>query len=158
MRRLSVRTTVAAAAGFTLAFVSTDLAERAGPGGTVTLPLEAALPIGPRDLALHTDVVATVRYEARAPGVAPAVHVAWAPKRSRAYPVFDGAFATEPLGEDRCVLSLTGRYEPPGGWLGAVFDALAGARIARATLASLVEEIGRAAERDYAERLDLGTR
>ena len=48
-------------------------------------------------------------------------------------------------GEDysECELELHGRYDPPGGIPGMLFDSMVGRRIARATLGALLDGVGR---------------
>jgi hypothetical protein len=41
------------------------------------------------------------------------------------------------------MLELTGRYDPPGGIIGDLFDEVVGRRIAHATLSGLLDEVGR---------------
>jgi hypothetical protein len=79
-------------------------------------------------------------------------NVEWKPEPGGIYPAFEGRitiFAAEQDGG--AVLELAGRYTPPGGALGQVFDSLIGARIASATLQELVTRLGAAIDRRCAE-------
>jgi hypothetical protein len=57
-------------------------------------------------------------------------------------PGFDGTLTIQ-AGEDydACDLDLDGRYDPPGGAVGKLFDEMAGGRIAHATLGSLLDGV-----------------
>jgi hypothetical protein len=76
--------------------------------------------------------------------------VHWKPKAGP-YPEFDGELtvrADETYASSR--LELQGSYRPPGGALGAAFDAAVGNRIARATAQALLERLGAELESRYA--------
>lgn len=65
------------------------------------------------------------------------------------YPRFDGAFTMEPVSPNT-ELRLAGAYEPPMGFVGDAFDAVIGAKIARATARALLEELKGLLEADFA--------
>jgi hypothetical protein len=75
--------------------------------------------------------------------------VHWKPKAGP-YPEFDGELtirADETYESSQ--LELQGSYRPPGGAVGAAFDAAVGNRIARATAAALLDRIGGEIESRY---------
>jgi hypothetical protein len=77
-------------------------------------------------------------------------HVHWKPEAGP-YPEFDGELtvrADETYSSS--LLELRGSYRPPGGMLGAAFDAAIGSRIASATAQALLERLAREMESRYA--------
>ncbi len=71
--------------------------------------------------------------------------IAWpAGRTARGFPTpgFEGTITLR-AGEDydECALELDGRYEPPGGAAGKLFDDVVGRRIAHATLGSLLDGV-----------------
>ncbi|MDP9018190.1 MAG: hypothetical protein M3N19_07705 [Candidatus Eremiobacteraeota bacterium] len=100
--------------------------------------------------ALHKDVVATYT-----PGADP-MHfdqpwkIHWTPADGGPYPDFDGELTIR-ADEDypTSILELTGQYKPPMGVAGALFDAVAGSRLAEATAQELLKRIGRSMEMQY---------
>jgi hypothetical protein len=64
------------------------------------------------------------------------------------FPRFDGALSLEAASPKATTLTLEGRYEPPLGGAGKLFDAALGHRIAEATARELLKEI--------ADRIELG--
>jgi hypothetical protein len=76
--------------------------------------------------------------------------IGWEPMGGGPFPKFEGTVSVseESLGYSR--LDLDGSYDPPGGALGAVFDAAVGNRIAHQTGRLLLEQVRDAVERDYA--------
>jgi hypothetical protein len=76
------------------------------------------------------------------------LHVSWHP--GGGYPNFSGSLSADADADgDGTVLSLSGRYEPPGGPAGDAFDAALGYRIARATLRDLLERIRDGMEAEF---------
>jgi hypothetical protein len=57
----------------------------------------------------------------------------------RLFPALDANLGLTPSGEDSCVLSIVGRYEPPLGALGKRLDHAVLAHVADATLRSLLQ-------------------
>src|ERR1700681_4137443 len=110
--------------------------------GECCLTLVAPLAIG-REVA--RDVTPTTQ---RLPGTGnftSQYRIAWPTGRtSRGIPTpgFEGIITLR-AGEDydECELELDGRYEPPGGIAGKLFDDVVGRRIAHATLGSLLEGV-----------------
>lgn len=64
----------------------------------------------------------------------------------RYFPVLDAELVVRPLGENT-TLELDGRYRPPLGFLGLLFDLLVGRRIAAAVATGFIETLGAAIER-----------
>lgn len=77
---------------------------------------------------------------------------------TRFFPDFQGTLRLRIVSVDASGLALEGTYRPPFGAAGAVFDALAGRRIARATMRDLLERLAGAMERrEDAYRRTAGT-
>ena len=111
---------------------------------TITL----SVPFGDGTLAKDVNVVFNVGSDPRHFDEPWVVH--WEPKGGGPYPTFDGTLvvrADETY--DRSVLEIKGEYVPPLGAAGAAFDAVAGKRIAQATLQGLLRRIGAALEAKY---------
>lgn len=74
----------------------------------------------------------------------------WKPASGGPYPEFDGELTVR-YDEDytTSILELSGDYRPPLGLVGALFDVIAGARIARATANELLGTLGDEMERRY---------
>ena len=74
----------------------------------------------------------------------------WSPVEGGAFPDFDGQLTVR-ADEDypTSILELTGSYTPPMGLVGAIFDAIAGSRIAEATARELLKTIGCSMEAQY---------
>ena len=69
-----------------------------------------------------------------------ALLIAWKPEHNGAFPDFRGVLTVRP--KDRGVsMWLQGRYEPPLGLAGKIFDAIAGNRIAKRTARRLLDEV-----------------
>jgi len=97
-------------------------------------------------LGLSDTFAVTKRVEAKigytVEGTAPnrMLTVSWHPVGP--YPDFKGTLSADADADgDGTVISLVGRYAPPGGPAGEAFDAMLGYRIARATLRDLLEQI-----------------
>jgi hypothetical protein len=108
--------------------------------GECVLALVAPLAAG-REVA--RDVTATTQRLSGAGNFISTYRVAWPTGRTPGgipTPGFEGTITLR-AGEDynECELELDGRYEPPGGVAGKLFDDLVGRRIAHATLGSLLE-------------------
>lgn len=74
-----------------------------------------------------------------------ALLLAWQPKHAALFPNFRGALTARPKLRGS-YLRLQGSYDPPAGFWGVAFDAMAGRFIAALTLRRLLDEIGRAVE------------
>jgi len=75
------------------------------------------------------------------------IPLAWRVPDSTAFPVFHGFIEVQSLATDQIQLAILGYYQPPFGTLGVVFDAIAGRKIAEATIRHLLAEISHAMER-----------
>lgn len=116
-----------------------------GSGETVRLSLTARLRLTPLGINLpitHEVIARTRRYSDKD-------HIAeieWDPQ-SKLLPHFNGIITVAAGQEnDRCLLVLNGVYVPPISVIGALFDRIAGWRLAKTTAAELLERIGRQVE------------
>ncbi|HET9392464.1 MAG TPA: hypothetical protein VFO29_02905 [Candidatus Rubrimentiphilum sp.] len=81
-----------------------------------------------------------------------ALLLAWKPRHRGMFPDFQGVLTARPSGRG-AELSLHGRYKPPFGFSGAVFDAVAGQQIARITMKRVLADLCARIERKWdAER------
>jgi hypothetical protein len=78
------------------------------------------------------------------------IPVAWRVPNSHAFPEFEGFFQIGAIGDGNVSLALHGRYVPPFGGVGAIFDAVVGRFIALATIQRLLVEIIQSIEQDSA--------
>ena len=70
------------------------------------------------------------------------LHLEWeAAKRPRLFPLMDAELAIYPLTATETQLDFLGRYEPPLGALGKAVDAIAGHRIAEASVHRFVSDV-----------------
>ena len=82
-----------------------------------------------------------------------ALLLAWRPQNEDLFPNFTGVLTFRPKKRGTC-MRLSGRYEPPFGFFGRVFDVLFGRTIARRTMHALLDELAEEIEADYrAERI-----
>lgn len=113
--------------------------------GAVVLPMRVEMPKAlADDLSLAHDVVVSVRSGKDASGLNRTLLVEWNPAGGGPYPHFKGMLNV--LGDpDPNVshLEIDGSYQAPVGEFGQLFDAVVGARIARASMSDL---LGRLAE------------
>lgn len=154
MSRLTVSAPVAAPAAFTLAFLRSYFEGRSSDVAADSLRLRVPMRETMGGLALETAVDTDVRY-VPGHGAPDVLGIDWTPQGTHALPPFNGALATVSAGSDRCRLTLSGAYAPPGGVAGKAFDALVGNRIARASLVDLLHRLGSLAEHDYRLRTTL---
>jgi hypothetical protein len=154
MRVLTVSVPVEAPAGFTLAFLQTYFREATHGAQTAKVRLRLPTLTAVGGVSVEKTVEADVKYEL-GHGKPAALEVAWTPEASGAFPKFSGAFHASDDSPTACRLVLTGTYAAPGGAAGGVFDAIVGRRIARATIAELLERLALAAAKDYAIRSTL---
>jgi Rrf2 family protein len=104
---------------------------RVGPGGPAWLGKTVAVHLG-EPHGFDGGLELSLAWEATGP--------------SALFPRFDGALRLAPLDEDRAELSLLGRYRPPLGVAGQVLDEALLARVARATVRTLLRRVGRVLE------------
>jgi hypothetical protein len=130
-----------------------SMGARDGIGATI----ELSAPLGEVNLERH--VIASIVPLKPYPGY-DRFSIGWEPRGGGPFPKFEGTVSVseESIGYSR--LDLDGSYVPPGGPLGAVFDAAVGNRIAHQTARLLLERIRDAVESGYAEdnQLPLPTR
>lgn len=69
-----------------------------------------------------------------------ALLLAWKPNHRGMFPDFQGVLTARPSGRG-AELTLHGRYQPPLGLPGAVFDAVAGRHIARVTMRRVLADL-----------------
>lgn len=77
-----------------------------------------------------------------------ALLLAWQPKHLGLFPDFHGALTVRPKLRGS-YLRLQGSYDPPAGFLGRLFDAVAGRFIATLTMRRLLNQIGGAVEAQW---------
>jgi hypothetical protein len=153
VRRLTRSVTVKAPSSFALAFMSTYFLERGLHASGAELALRFPLPhILVGELTLEKRVRVELEYTPGGGSGRP-MTIAWHPLGKGPVPSFSGTLGATPQTEATCTLTIEGRYTPPGGIAGVVFDQLIGVRIANATIAALLEQFRRAIETDYAVRL-----
>ena len=81
-----------------------------------------------------------------------ALLLAWRPQNEGLFPNFAGVLTFRPSNHGARML-LSGRYEPPFGIFGRMFDAVFGRSIARRTMLALLDDLGSEIESEYrAER------
>jgi hypothetical protein len=103
----------------------------------------------PSHLAFEKRVVAKLTYDRDADELNRIVSLSWMPEGGP-YPAFSGTVVADAaVDTEGSVVSISGRYAPPGGMAGGVFDALLGRRIARATIRELLERIRDGIEAEY---------
>jgi hypothetical protein len=118
---------------------TTAAAGRAGEIGA-TLRIE----LGPIQVGVDVKVdIRSTREEVDALGD-PSTHIefAWVAARAAGmFPSLDGTLSLLPLGAGETQIDLHARYRPPFGIVGQAIDAVAGRRVAEATLRRFVEEV-----------------
>ena len=122
---------------------------RGASDGRCSLTLIAPMPDN-REIARDVDATAT--------RVAPSSNyrcnyrIGWGSGVARGIPTpgFEGTITLQ-AGEDydECELRLDGEYDPPAGVAGALFDSIAGRRLAHATLGALLDGVRDALRSDY---------
>lgn len=106
-----------------------------------TLPLAGTL-------ALRTDVLTTfevVLDTTDSSRLHDALHLDWSPGEHLPLPRFSGLLTVRP-DSGRTELILEGTYEPPFGFVGAIFDSLLGSQIAHGTVRALLRQISTSIE------------
>lgn len=110
---------------------------------TLSVPFED---IGlPKVGTLSRDVRVTLGDPEKKPSLV-RIPLSWHVPDSNAFPIFRGFIEVQSQAIDRIQLAILGYYQPPYGTLGVIFDAVAGRKIAHATVNHLLEEISRAIE------------
>jgi hypothetical protein len=81
-----------------------------------------------------------------------ALLLAWKPNHRGMFPDFQGVLTARPSGRG-AKLNLHGRYQPPLGLPGAIFDTVAGRHIARMTMGRVLDDLCKQIEQKWnAER------
>jgi hypothetical protein len=150
VRKISERQNVACPSGAACVFVERDFEVQRQEERWVRLHVRVPL-IGLLSLDKEVDV-RVVPTSATTQAGTHVMDVSWEPAGGP-FPRFRGALRIEPVGDEACALELSGRYEPPGGLIGAAFDSVLGHRIARATMRELVSRIGRSLAAEYDRRV-----
>jgi len=135
-----------------LAFLPSYFQRKIGDRGLQELLLHYSLPHITKGLSLDRPVRVEL-HSAMSNVDDSTLEISWEASGSTAFPRYNGIFAAHASGERRCRLELQGHYPAPGGLFGRAFDAVAGYRIARVTIAAFLSQIAKAAENDYAARL-----
>ena len=136
-----------------LHYVDTYLAHLGWSEHSHSVMLRLRVPVGPpvggQGLALDKGVIATLSRSPQHRALEDRIGVAWqADVEGEPFPRFDGALSLEAASPKASTLTLEGRYDPPLGAAGKLFDAALGHRIAEATARELLKEI--------ADRIELG--
>ena len=74
------------------------------------------------------------------------IPMSWEVPGHGGFPSFDGFLEVTPLAQQRAQLSVAGAYQPPGGPVGAAFDAVIGHRIADVTIRHFLSGLKREIE------------
>ncbi len=155
MRRLTASAEVAAPSDFSLSFLHNYFRERStsGPASTrLHFPLDGIV----AGLSLEKQVAVRLSYPDSTRGRrGEALELRWDPEGTGPFPNFNGTIDAAASGPERCTLTIQGEYVAPGGVAGAVFDAVAGAHIAHATLTALLREFRELIQTDYKMRMAL---
>jgi hypothetical protein len=120
--------------------------QAAEQGGQAVVPLHELVPT----LGGRLKAPVRVDFERRPDGAETgrahdAFEIGWT-AGTRFFPDFRGTLRLRIASVDETQLSLEGEYRPPLGTAGAVFDALVGRRIARATMRDLLDRLAAAME------------
>jgi hypothetical protein len=76
------------------------------------------------------------------------INLTWDPD-DRFVPTFAGTLSGESLDDGKSRLALAGKYDPPFGPVGALFDAILGHRMAAATAQAFLQDMKQFIESDY---------
>ena len=136
-----------------LHYVDVYLAHLGWSEHSQSVPMRLRVPVGPssehQGLAIDKGVVATLSRSPQHRALEDRIGVTWQPDvEGEPFPRFDGALSLEAASPKASILTLEGRYEPPLGMAGKIFDAAFGHRVAEATARELLKEI--------ADRIELG--
>jgi hypothetical protein len=110
-----------------------------GAGAVLTLYIKLG------DASISHDVVAKLTAPKGSPGFRE-MGVTWTPKDGGPYPDFTGTLTLSDQSANSSILTLHGRYGPPGGIAGAAFDAVVGRHMASASLKALLATLKSAIE------------
>jgi hypothetical protein len=117
--------------------------ERRRADGSICLPLRVGLHKGRRDgLFVDHDIVMRFRRGRDPQNLNDTFYVDWIPAGDGPYPTFTGFMNVYSEKDPRFSrLEIDGTYVPPGGFLGRVFDAAVGSRVARASIVDFVDRV-----------------
>lgn len=122
-------------------YAAAFFARAAAGDAEVGVPLKSLVPTLGGRLHEPVRIVAMQRPDDAEPGRAhDAFEVCWT-AGTHFFPDFRGTLRLRIASVDETLLALEGEYRPPFGALGAVFDALIGRRIARATMCDLLDRL-----------------
>lgn len=153
MRTLTAAIPVKAAAGFAIAFLHTYIQDLSNAAGEPQLSLRVPLQHLVGGLVLERPITVEAHYVRQSDGGGTELAIAWRPEGTHLFPSFAGTIVAQPMGPHRCTLTIHGAYAAPFGAPGALFDAVVGIRIARATLDGLLQQFRTAMESDYLARI-----
>jgi len=139
-----------------LHYVAAYLAHLGWSEHSQSVSLRLRVPVGPSSehlgLAIDKGVVATLSRSPQHRVLEDRIGVTWQPDvDGEPFPRFDGALSVEAASPKASTLALEGRYEPPLGAAGKIFDAVLGHRIAEATARELLKEIADRIESAYVQ-------
>ncbi len=141
MNHLNISTAIDRPAHEVIARLKSFFDEHA-PDGELrfTLRAPAEVPMLGIGLKLERDVIGRVD---RLGGRYSAYRFSWRPAVAGPFPVFKGALVVDADEErpERSLVTLDGRYEPPLGLAGQLFDAVTGTKIAHASATDLLARI-----------------
>lgn len=99
-----------------------------------------ALRVALGDVTVERRADLTIKHSHAYPGYE-IMDIEWHAHDGGPYPVFRGTLSVEEVTGNYCRLDLDGKYEPPLGIAGVVFDAVLGHRIAVGAARQLLDEI-----------------
>lgn len=143
MTEIAEKILVTAPLGSAARLLAHFMEQHPGPNGSARLTLRFRDLEAPALVSLTPD---------RQPGdMTPRYRVHWEAAEGAHYPVFDGALTVGGAEDYNAFwLILNGGYEPPGGIVGKVFDAVVGHKVAEETARGLLADMRDAIERDVA--------
>jgi hypothetical protein len=117
-----------------------DQVSRAAANYIASLPVLDGMRLNVGDLIVERRADLVLKHARAFPGFE-IMEIAWSPHDGGLYPLFRGTLSVEDVSGNYCRLDLDGGYAPPLGLAGAVFDAVAGHRIAVAAARELLDDI-----------------
>jgi hypothetical protein len=122
-----------------------DQVPQAAANYVASLPVKdgkpvVALRVAIADLIVERSADLVLKHARDYPGYE-IMDIEWRAHDGGLYPVFCGTLSVENVTGNYCRLDLDGSYVPPLGLAGAVFDAVAGHKIALATARELLDDI-----------------
>jgi hypothetical protein len=142
MTEIADEVTVDCTSGEAASYLAGFFEQLGAPGGGGAV-LTLCIPLG--DASINREVIAKITAPKGSPGYR-VMGVTWSPKDGGPYPDFDGSLSLSDLSASSSKLVLRGTYGPPGGIVGAAFDAVVGRRMASASLKALLATLKAAIE------------